>query len=92
MQFTYNPEWFQDEDEEEEEDWDIERYRKEKEEEDIAAEAQRIHDLELGGTEQSEPSSPDANGGEAISDADEDPRVGEGVSIGEGSSGSADGD
>ena len=36
-QFTYNPEWFEDE-EEEEDDWDIARYRKQKEDEDLAAE------------------------------------------------------
>ncbi|KAJ3478371.1 hypothetical protein NLI96_g9803 [Meripilus lineatus] len=44
--FTYNPEWFEDE-EEEEEEWDITRYRHEKEEEDLAAEEQRIRDLQL---------------------------------------------
>ncbi|OCH88569.1 hypothetical protein OBBRIDRAFT_795108 [Obba rivulosa] len=45
--FTYNPEWFEDSDEEEE-DWDLAQYRKQKEDDDLVAEAQRIHDLELG--------------------------------------------
>ena len=46
VQFTYNPEWFEDSDEEEE-DWDLAKYRRQQEEEDLAAEAQRIHDLGL---------------------------------------------
>ena len=46
MQFTYNPEWFEDE-EEEEEEWDLARYRKEKEDEDLATEEQRLRDLGL---------------------------------------------
>lgn len=45
-QFTYNPEWFEDE-EEEEEEWDIAKYRQQQEDEDLAAEQQRIHDLDL---------------------------------------------
>jgi len=44
--FTFNPEWFEDS-EEEEADWDLEKYRRQTEEEDLAAEAQRIRDLEL---------------------------------------------
>jgi hypothetical protein len=48
MQFTFNPEWFEDSDEEEEgDDWDLEKYRRQKEEDDLAAEIQRIKDLEL---------------------------------------------
>ncbi len=46
FQFTYNPEWFEDE-EEEEEEWDIAKWRHEKEEEDLAAEEQRLRDLQL---------------------------------------------
>ncbi|KAJ8508591.1 hypothetical protein ONZ45_g9150 [Pleurotus djamor] len=44
--FQYNPEWFEDE-EEEEEEWDLARYRRQKEDEDLAAEEQRIADLQL---------------------------------------------
>ncbi|KAI0636019.1 hypothetical protein C8Q77DRAFT_1100925 [Trametes polyzona] len=62
--FTYNPEWFEDEDEGEEEDWDIAKYRKEKEDEDVAAEEQRIRDLQLsGGAARSEAGTDDADGG-----------------------------
>ena len=46
VQFTYNPEWFEDE-EDEEDDWDLAKYRKEKEEEDLAQEEARIRDLSL---------------------------------------------
>lgn len=44
-QFTFNPEWFEEE-EEEEDDWDLEKYRKQKEEEDEAAEVERIRQLQ----------------------------------------------
>lgn len=47
LQFTYNPEWFEDEEEEEEEEWDLAKYRKEKEDEDIAAEEERIRHIVL---------------------------------------------
>ncbi|OBZ66270.1 Translation machinery-associated protein 46 [Grifola frondosa] len=59
--FTYNPEWFEDEEEVEEEEWDLAQYRKQKEEEDLAAEAQRIHDLQL--EDESEGPAHDAEGG-----------------------------
>lgn len=49
VQFTYNPEWFQDEDDEEEE-WDLAQYRQQQEDEDLAAEEQRVHDLTLDDT------------------------------------------
>ena len=45
-QFTFNPEWF-DEEEEEEEDWDLDKYRKQKEAEDDAAEVERIRQLQI---------------------------------------------
>jgi len=45
-QFTFNPEWFEEE-EEEEEDWDLDKYRKQKEAEDEAAEVERIRQLQI---------------------------------------------
>ena len=45
-QFTFNPEWFEEE-EEEEEDWDLDKYRKQKEVEDEAAEVERIRQLQI---------------------------------------------
>ena len=45
-QFTFNPEWFEEE-EEEEEDWDLDKYRKQKEAEDEAAEVERIRLLQI---------------------------------------------
>lgn len=47
--FTYNPEWFADE-EEEEEDWDLAQFRQEQEDEDLAAEEQRIRELQIQDT------------------------------------------
>ena len=47
-QFTFNPEWFDEEEEDEDEDdWDLDKYRKQKEEEDEAAEAERIRQLQI---------------------------------------------
>lgn len=50
MQFTYNPEWFEDEEEGEEDEWDIAKYRKQQEDEDLAAEEERIRQLALDGS------------------------------------------
>ncbi|KAI0775121.1 hypothetical protein BD413DRAFT_689648 [Trametes elegans] len=61
--FTYNPEWFEDEEEGEEEEWDLTKYRQQQEEEDLAAEQQRIRDLQLSGQEPSEVGADDADGG-----------------------------
>ncbi|KAI0707272.1 hypothetical protein C8Q76DRAFT_748544 [Earliella scabrosa] len=60
--FTYNPEWFEDEEEADEEDWDLAKYRKEKEDEDLAAEEERIRNLQLG---EGASSKDDADGGTA---------------------------
>ena len=63
MQFTYNPEWFEDEEEADEDDWDLAKYRKEKEDEDLAAEEERIRNLQLGGGGYSDVAADDADGG-----------------------------
>lgn len=48
MQFSFNPDWFDDEDASDEEDWDISAYRKEKEEADMAAEERLIQRFNEG--------------------------------------------
>ncbi|CCL98649.1 uncharacterized protein FIBRA_00651 [Fibroporia radiculosa] len=62
--FTYNPEWFEDEDPDDEEEWDLAKYRKAKEDEDLAAEEDRIKNLNL----QDEESSRDSEGGTSRDD------------------------
>ena len=63
IQFTYNPEWFEDEGEVDEEEWDLAKYRKEKEDEDLAAEEERIRNLQLEGGSTTEVGADDADGG-----------------------------
>ncbi|KAI0719382.1 hypothetical protein C8T65DRAFT_636526 [Cerioporus squamosus] len=63
--FTYNPEWFEDDDEPEEDEWDLAKYRKEQEDADIAAEEERIRQLQLGEGGHSEVAADDADGGTA---------------------------
>lgn len=47
-QFTYNPEWFEEEDEEEEEEWDIQKFRKEQQDEIDAEEKSHAGALQDG--------------------------------------------
>ena len=62
-QFTYNPEWFEDEEDPDEAEWDLAKYRQEKEDEDLAAEEERIRALQISAGEVLEVGADDADGG-----------------------------
>lgn len=48
VQFSFNPDWFEDEEGSDEEDWDLTAYRKEKEDADKAAEDRLIQRFNEG--------------------------------------------
>ncbi len=48
FQFTYNPEWFQEEEDDAEDEWDLEKYRRETQEQKDAEEEERIQSLHNG--------------------------------------------